>query len=444
MSRIVRILFTTFLLLLMTIAVAGQQTQQQPPKTDKPQTGKDNNKQEEEVKLATELVQFDAVVLNKSGKLIGGLKKEDFEVLEDGKPQALSFFASENHKPIDDLKNLDLKKPSENLDKQGDGSKIENGRVVLIIFDNLHMDVANVVHARDSLLRFVDDNVQEGDRVAIITTAGGTGILQQLTDDRTVIKAAIKRLTPRFGVDDHQQPRITDYYAQLIQRGDKEALDAAIKNTIIAENMTNIPAASAYQIAYSIVQGQVSSIMGQTRLMALASFDTIINAIRAMKTIKGRKLAVFVSDGFPMLESELSARVMDVIDAATRSGVVIYSLDARGLYTIIPGGDASQGNHALDTTTTATIQSIERDGYEAAKDVMNALSRDTGGFPIFNSNDLQLGLKRTLDDNSNYYILAYYPTNTKSDGKFREIKVVLKSHPGSGYQNSQGIFRPGS
>src|SRR5207244_4937582 len=137
------------------------------------------------------------------------------------------------------------------------------------------------------------------------------------------------------------------------------------------------------------------------------------NAIKAMKSIKGRKMAVFVSDGFPVLVSELTSKIADIADAATRAGVVIYSLDSRGLYTVIPGGDASHPSNVFDPSVVQTFQTIERGGYEAAKDVLNAVARDTGGFPIFNSNDLKLGLKQSLDDNSAYYILAYYPTNTK-------------------------------
>jgi VWFA-related protein len=299
------------------------------------------------------------------------------------------------------------------------------------------------MRARQSLLHFVDENVLDGDRAAILTTGGGYGILQQLTGDKVVMKAAINRLNARIGSgpDDVQNPRITEYHAQLIQAGDRDVLDATIKETIKAEHLDGLP--HPEQIAYSIVQGRVSRITAQCRAYGLASLDTIQNAIKAMKNIKGRKMAVFVSDGFPILASDLMTKIMDISDAATRAGVVIYSLDSRGLYTVIPGGDASQAPNIYDPSTVQVLQSVEKGGYEAAKDVMNALARDTGGFPIFNSNDLQAGFKKSLDDNNAYYILAYYPTNTRADGKFREIKIVVKSHPELSIRTRKGYYAPG-
>src|SRR5581483_7339165 len=395
------------------------QTPQSPGKPDKSGTNG-----QEEVKLATELLQVDAVVSDKSGKLISDLKKEDFEILEDGKPQSLSFFASQIRKPIDDLKNLDLSKKAESLDKLATPSNIDSGRVILLIFDNLHMDVTNVGRTRDALIRFIDDDVIDGDRVAFLTTAGGLGILQQLTDDKTVMKRAISRLTSRPGIEDNRNPKISEYHAQLIEQGDREALQAAINETIIAEHLQDVPGAEG--IANSIVQSRVANLVGQSRVFGQDTLGTLINAIKAMKPIKGRKMAVFASDGFPVQDSALRSNVLDVIDAATRAGVVIYALDARGLYTAIPGGDASQSNPITNSNDAIEFNSIQRASLEAQKDVMNALAHDTGGFAIFNNNDLHLGLKKTIDDNSAYYILAYYPTNTKTDGKFREIKVVVK------------------
>ena len=104
MSKSLRAILPTLLLLLATIVVIGQQTQQPPPpKTDKSQSGKSTG---DELKLAADLIQFDAVVLDKSGKQVKGLKKDDFQVLEDGKPQDMSFFAAENHKSIEISKGL--------------------------------------------------------------------------------------------------------------------------------------------------------------------------------------------------------------------------------------------------------------------------------------------------------------------------------------------------
>jgi hypothetical protein len=131
-----------------------------------------------------------------------------------------------------------------------------------------------------------------------------------------------------------------------------------------------------------------------------------------------------------------------ITDAATRSGVVIYSIDARGLVATPPGGDASEPSGLAATSLPGARARIELGATEAKRDGLNALARDTGGFPVFNNNDLNLGIQRVLDDNETYYVLAYEPSVSYRDGRFRKLEVRLTRRPELKARTRQGYFAP--
>jgi hypothetical protein len=125
------------------------------------------------------------------------------------------------------------------------------------------------------------------------------------------------------------------------------------------------------------------------------------------------------------------------VDAATRSGAVVYSLDSRGLVT---GG--------RDASSTAGYQGgnlegkVQRRADQIAQNTLNTLAEQTGGFLVKNMNDLASGLQRMLEDNATYYALAYQPINTKADGRFRRLQVKLPRHPKYNVRTRRGYYAP--
>ena len=145
----------------------------------------------------------------------------------------------------------------------------------------------------------------------------------------------------------------------------------------------------------------------------------------------GRKMLVLLSDGF-YLGGKALRRLYDmrrIIDAATRAGVVIYSIDARGLIAASPGGSASDSFGADDINLPGVRSRVELSGVQAKLDGLNALASDTGGTLFKNSNDLSLGLQRVLDANETYYVLAYEPSTPYRDGRFHKIEVRIAAAP---------------
>jgi hypothetical protein len=142
---------------------------------------------------------------------------------------------------------------------------------------------------------------------------------------------------------------------------------------------------------------------------------------------------------------EVAGLVTTVEENATRAGVVLYSLDTRGLVAEPPGGAASfQGPGVL--RAPGARASLQARSVEALRQGLNALAADTGGFLVKNSNDLDQGLGRILRDNETYYLLAYEPTNTARDGRFRKIQVRLRAAraqggPAAGTSRRRGTRR---
>src|SRR6266511_2839964 len=155
-------------------------------------------------------------------------------------------------------------------------------------------------------------------------------------------------------------------------------------------------------------------------------------------------MLVLLSDGFHLGGSS-SSQIYDmrrIIDASTRAGVVIYSIDARGLVAVPPGGSASDSFGAGDINLPGARERVESRGVQAKLDGLNALARDTGGTLFNNSNDLSLGLQRVLDANEAYYVLAYEPSTPYRDGRFHKIEIRIAGRPDLTVRTRKGYFAP--
>ena len=145
----------------------------------------------------------------------------------------------------------------------------------------------------------------------------------------------------------------------------------------------------------------------------------------------------FFSDGF-LLDNAIQTQSSDIrkiTSDAARSGVVIYSLDARGLV-------ASVSDVSIESAfdTTGRLDRASQGELAATQDGMNALARDTGGRPVFGTNALGVGLSRALQETSVYYLLAWKPNPEAQEGKFRRIEVKLLEKPELTVRVRRGFF----
>lgn len=438
------------LLLVMVLLCSILAAQSDPKSKDQKSAG---NRQEDLLRIETELVQIDVVVADKQGKPVRNLKREDFELFEDGKKQPLTHFAVGTATRPAKWLTTDRRKTSDGQAGKPVANEIRAGRYIVLAVDDYHLSPATLVNIKSALQKFISQQMVAGDQVAVVTTSGNIGLFQQFTNERQVLERAISRLTvqEKKVVDSSTIPHITEHQAELIEFGDRDALELAI-NDIIRESglppsqpgqsgqnrpgrggqagqngQTPQGPDSQRELLESRAKNQARTVLAMSATYTRATLDTLESVIRSLRPLTGRKMLVLLSDGFFLGGNSIHSQVYDVrriSDAATRAGVVIYSIDARGLIAVTPGGDASS-NAVIDPTLSGAQARIEQSAINAKRDGLNALAVDTGGSLYFDSNDLNLGLQRVLDDNETYYVLAYEPPESRRDGKFHKIEVRL-------------------
>ncbi|HSD27570.1 MAG TPA: VWA domain-containing protein [Vicinamibacteria bacterium] len=387
--------------------------------------------------VRAELVQLDVVVTDRDGRCVAGLGSGDFEVFEDGRLQPLSHFAEEARPGLRAAPAA--MPPPGPAPAAAPAPPAPRGRFFVLAVDDLHTAPGNMAEARRAMTRFVEEQVSAEDLVALATTSGTRGAFQDFTRDKVALRRAIARVESRYQpVEPGGTPYLSEYQAELIDRTDVEALNLAVREVLQTEDY--LGEVGARERVYAQARRMVFEIMQRSG----RALEAVLGLVQGLAPLPGRKVVVLVSDGFLVGLGAAENRGLDVrrvVDAATRSGVVLYALDTRGLVADVPGGGASfQGPQVL--AAPGARQSLQARGNEAQRQSLNALAEDTGGFLVRNSNDLGQGLGRILRDNEAYYLLAYAPTNAARDGKFRRIEVRLRGRTGLLVRTRSGYFAP--
>ena len=422
-------LIATVCLCLLARNAHGQQ--KKPTPTPKPV------EQDDVVRVNTELVQTDVMVFDKAGRFVSGLQREQFELLVDDKPQPIGLFESivtggRSEEAV--LRTAGGKKTSQPVAVETGESISNPGRTVLFFVNDLHLEPGSLSRTHKTISNFIDQMLGPNDQVAITSASGQIGFLQQLTNHPTVLHAALDRLKYVPGaVTDGQRPTMSPYAAYLIaERNDRQLFDYFVDQTV---KVAKMPA----EIAGPIVESRSRAIVRGSDAAIKNALSTLGNLMKATAKLPGRKLVFFISDGFVpnFVGSDFTATLRRATDYANRSSVVIYSLDARGLSTD-SSLDASDGSGFDPSGVFQNRMSGER---TFTQEPLHALAADTGGRALLNSNDLEGGLARALDETSRYYLLAWRPENdAQRASNFSKIKVTIAGRPDLKVQLRRGYL----
>ena len=428
MKRLTSYAFGTFLLL-TSLCVSGQS--QKPPQ---PQQQPDDV-----IRVKTELVQTDVMVFDKQGHFVDGLQREQFELSVDGKPQPISFF--EQVKAGSSKERAQLASISGNPAEKTPAINDTRGRTIVFFIDDLHLALDSLGRTRKMLSQFIDNEMNENDRVAIASTSGDIGFLQQFTDNKSVLRAAAGRLTHHpYNVRDMTDVTtpMTEYMALTIERKD----DPGVLDFYIDECLR-----AAYPLRYTRAACEVQ-VKSRARLILLQAASVIINTYDALESLmrssaqmSGRKLVFFISDGFLLDTGPRNAdprgKLSQITDAALRAGVVIYTIDARGLFT----GQLDATNSVPFDKQNRLESTSLREG-AASQDALNALAGDTGGRALRNQNYFDKWVNKILDETSNYYLLAWRPSNEgQTASNFKNIAARVIDHPEFTVRLPRGFIR---
>jgi VWFA-related protein len=380
------------------------------------------NRPDDTVRIPTELIQTNVTVTDKNGRRVDGLKPEEFELLVDGAAKPISFFefviagTAEEH---DTLSRITVGSSDRPRPKS---SSAVHGRTIVFFIDDLHLSLDSLKRTRDSLSYFIDHRLGFRDQVAIVSASGQIGFLQQLTDNRAVLRAAAGRLRQTaYNVLDTEQPTMSEYMALKIEERDRDALSYYI-GRCMNDNRGYTPAKCAL-----VVKERSRSILTRATKITDGTFTGFDTLMQSMAAVSGRKLILFISDGFYSSPrdrtSNALSRLDEITDAGRRTGSLIYTIDARGLISGAPDATVNlvDGNGVLDR---ANIGEIAR-----SQDALNALAVDTGGRATRNTSSITDWVRTTLEETSSYYVLAWQPELDQSGNRFRKVEIRLPRRP---------------
>ena len=362
----------------------------------------------------TRVVQVNVVVHGRDRKPVGDLKKEDFQLSEDGKPQQISFFSVERGNK--------LSQPNFNLPRNVFSNRVGERiavptSVTVILLDMLNTSWADQIYARRQVSKFLSQ-IQPGDRVALYALGKGLHVLHDYTTDASELVANLNSsragLLPDLESSTVAQDRVA------------EAEDGLIPAELLATEV---------RMADFIAANRV--------LNTLKSIEAIAEHLAA---VPGRKSLVWVSGGFPLMigfdEISESATINAGINRETRTffdktertvralnhaNVALYPVDARGLMTDVRNAASNRTNRSTSAWTPPHL------------DTMSLLADRTGGKAYYNSNDIAGAVREVFIDAEVTYTIGYYSNAAKLDGKFRDVKVKV-NRPGMNVRHRKGYF----
>lgn len=418
--------------LVLKSPVGHGQTPQEVPRQSKSQGSQD---QSDVLRVYTEIVQTDVMVFDKQGHFVNGLKSGDFELRIDGTPKPVEFFEKVTAGSINEEMQIAAARGSSarpNAARPTGPAPLDRGRPIFFYVDDLHLDLTALQTTRKLITRYIDNEMGQNDEAVIASASGQIGFLQQLTDNKSVLRAALERLKFRpYSVRDSERPMMTEYQGLSITNYDHDTTDYFIDATIrLNPGMTR-------DIAEGIVTARARQVAQQGGAVTTNTLAGLERLIRSANDLPGRKLIFFISGGFFLDDrnSDSRARLQRITSAAARSGVVIYSMDARGLVSSL--GDISSESQF---DTSGRLQHANSGELVASQDSLSALAADTGGKAVFNTNSLEPGLGRALKETSTYYLLAWKPDHESRQSKFRRIEVKVVGRPDLIVQVRRGFF----
>ena len=393
-------LLLLFCVLLPAVAQSPSAPQNKPAPPQKP-----GDEKEDVVRITTNLVQVD-VVVTKDGKPVPNLTAEDFEIFEDGHKQAITSFAYVSNVPGSTL--TPAPKNNASAAPYAPINPNEPHRTIAFVVDDLGLSAESMHQVRRQLRKFIDEQLQPHDLVAILRTGGELGALQQFTNDRRVLNRAVDRLRWNFC------NRVGLHVFRPLTQGAQDVTPAC-----------------GYRSYYNTIK----------------SLRFIIDS---MGYLPGRKSMVLLSDSVPRESqddfdpgdfkddrvakaeprivgpdlTDYTFSLQAIAEKAIRSSVVIYSVDTQGLQYTGPTaadsfGRADRAGMVFNNLMSARSQLLwtRREGGEL-------IARQTGGFQIRNSNSFQLD--RILEDQSGYYLLGYRPSDETFNRHLHHLKAKVK------------------
>lgn len=405
-----------FIFTLIFLSVISISTFAQNPTPTPPPLPEDDG---EVVKISTTLIQLDVVVTDKKGNQVTDLKPEDFEIFVNGEKQDITNFSyifSKNTKPENEEKNTDKNNKSNkkySVPPPPSKLKLENiQRTYAIVVDDLGLAFPSIPKVKRSIKNFINEQMEEGDLVAIVRTGSGIGALQSFTTDKRQLLAAVDKIkwNPQGRGD-------IGYFSPILKTLKQE------KEAITGESVEGGEEEELFKKNVEEFRNENFSI---------GTLGGLNYVIRGMRELPGRKAVMLFSEGFVLTSDGVPNNVFQAMrrlaDIANRSTVVIYTLDPRGLQNPDMFNAEDNVSDPFPGSTANLSRESRVDKFRQSQQSLRYLAYETGGFPFVNQNDLNVGMREVVEDQSGYYLLGYQPDEATFDpqkAKFNKVSIKV-------------------
>jgi VWFA-related protein len=391
---------TVIALLAAALCNGALSAQQTPPPADPPPLT---------FRVEVNYVEVDAYVTDAQGNVLTDLKADDFELLEDGKPQTISSF-SPVEIPVERAERPLFAAAPIEADVQT--NKRQEGRVYLFVLDDLHTEFTRTPRVKAAARRFIERNFGTNDVAAVVFTGGRTSS-QDFTNNTRLLLAAIDRFNGR------------KIRSATLERLDNRSLDPATNASTPGQDPFDMERGYTARSAMNTLRSLsefMAGVRGRRKAMLLISEGVDYNIFNVVT--QGNNAATSVLED-----------TREAIAAAQRGNVSIYAIDPRGL--------ATGAEDLIEVGSTMPEQGVGASSImqeqRLAQDSLRVLSAETGGFAAVNRNDFTDVFDRIVRENSSYYVLGYYSTNERRDGRYRKLNVRVK-RPGAQVRHRNGYI----
>ena len=368
--------------------------------------------------VTTNLVVVNVTGKDKDGKPLEGLSASDFTLTEGGKTQQIKVFEYQRLEdtvappPQETTEIAEALAPAPPAIRSTVASpiapskagevKYKDRRLLVLFFDQAGMPVADQIRAQQAATKFLTTQVTRSDLIAVMTYTTDLNILQDFTDDRDRLLKVIKGLTV----------------------GDVGMANGGTGDDSQADNGA----------AFTQDDTEFNVFNTDRKLGALEA------AVKMLGGLAEKKALVYFASGMSRTGTDNQAQLRATINAAIRSNVSFYPVDARGLVASAPAGDATQASPGGQGIFSGSSQRTMQSNFQGQQESLYTLAADTGGKSLLDNSDLAVGIVQAQKDVSSYYILGYYSTNTTQDGKYRRIKVQINKNSSAKLDYRSGYF----
>ena len=383
------------------------------------------------LRVNVRLVPVSVVLRDGAGRAVGSMGEDNFRLFDEGRPQVITEFSLETSalslhpKQVGEPDHLQGERQGAVQSEDNPSPLAAGERATAYLFDDVHLNFQELAGARDAAARHLGA-LKAGERAAVFTTSGA--VVVDFTEDGEKLLASLRQLKPHAMLPESDCPPISYYMADLmLNKSDSEATGVAVAEAADCATRGNFPGPHAQHLAAA----KALEVLNAGNVESKNALVILGSVIRRTESMPGQRSIVLVSPGFLALTADMQQDMMEIVDGAARSGIVINTLDAGGLYA--GGAAGSVGDPVFDSAEA-----------EARSDVMAEFASGTGGIFFHNNNNLDEGFRRTADAPEFVYVLGFSPQ--KLDGRFHKLKVTLNAAGKFEVQARRGYyaFKPSS